>query len=148
MSTRARLAITLCSTHLSWNTNTATKPSETEEVLGDLILSQHWMIYPRWDAEMLRWVSGLSMDVQITQPITAIFFPRWTRLLEMRCPWWLNKHGSEIKCAFVMCPVKRREVRGNSQKQFVSSELIIIGCLQDKLSLSLIYFIIISIFHQ
>lgn len=47
-----------------------------------------------------------------------------------------------------MRPVKRREVGGNSQKQLVSSELIIIVYLQDKLSLSFIYFIIISIFHQ
>lgn len=146
MSTRARLAITLCSTHLSWNANTAPKPSETEEVLEYLILSQHWMIYPRWDAEMS--VRPEHGHPHYTANYGNFFPPRWARLLETGCPWWLGKRGSEIKSTFVMCPVKRREVGGNSQKQLVSSALIIIGCLQDKLSLSLIFFIIISNFHQ
>lgn len=102
--------------------------------LDDLPLLRCWDECQAW-----AWTSTLHSQSRY------FFFPEVNALAWDGCPWWLGKRGSEIKCAFVMCPVKQREVRGNSQKQLVSSALIIIGCLQDKLSLSLIYFIIILI---
>lgn len=135
MSTRPKLAITLCSTHLSWNGSETFREEGGFGIFNFILMLDHPPTPPP-PAEVLGWLSGVSVDIHIMQPIMAIFRSGHACLKRERslrlCPRWFGKQGQKLNVRLFTCPEKRREARGNSPKRLMSLPPIIC-CLRGSI---------------